>query len=66
MEEEKKNAYAKAQMSSIETAKAKATSEKAFRALVIHNNKTCALCNMGKEKINKRRLEISGAIKNEI
>lgn len=62
MEEEMKAAYAKAQMSSIEAAKAKAAAEKAFRALVVHNNKTCALCNVGKEKIAKRRLEISAAI----
>jgi hypothetical protein len=53
-------------MASIEGAKAKAAAEKAFRALVIHNNKTCAACNMGKEKIAKRRLEITGAIKTEV
>lgn len=66
MEEQKKNAYAKAQMASIEAAKAKAAAEKAFRAMVIHNNKTCSLCNLGKEKIAKRRLEIQAAIKQEI
>lgn len=66
MEEEQQNAYAKAQMSSIEAAKAKAAAERAFRAMVMHNNKTCSLCNLGKEKIAKRRLEISQAIKNEI
>lgn len=58
IEEEKKNAYAKAQMASIEGAKAKAAAEKAFRAMVLHNNNTCSMCNMGKEKIAKRRLEI--------
>ena len=66
MEEEQQNAYAKAQMSSIEAAKAKAAAERAFRAMVMHNNKTCSLCNLGKEKIAKRRLEISQAIQNEI
>ena len=66
MEEEQQNAYAKAQMASIEAAKAKAAAERAFRAMVMHNNKTCSLCNLGKEKIAKRRLEISQAIQNEI
>jgi len=53
-------------MASIEAAKAKAAAEKAYRAMVIHNNKTCNLCNVGKEKIAKRRLEIEGTIKQEI
>lgn len=66
IEEQKKNSYAKAQMASIEAAKAKAAAEKAFRAMVVHNNKTCSLCSMGKEKIAKRRLEIQGTIKQEI
>lgn len=52
-------------MASIEAAKSKAAAEKAFRSMVVHNNKTCALCNMGKEKIAKRRLEISATIKQE-
>lgn len=50
-------------MASVEAAKAKAQAEKAFRGQVVNNNKTCNLCNLGKEKIRKRRLEIEGAIK---
>lgn len=34
--------------------------------MVVENNKTCSACRLGKEKIAKRRLEIDGAIKQEI
>jgi len=53
-------------MASIETAKAKAAAERSFRVMVMHNNKTCNLCRVGKEKIAKRRLEIEGTIKQEV
>jgi hypothetical protein len=53
-------------MASIEAAKAKAAAEKAFRKLVVHNNKTCNVCALGKEKIAKRRMEIEVTIKQEV
>jgi len=34
--------------------------------MVVDNNKTCSACRLGKEKIAKRRLEIDGAIKQEV
>lgn len=55
----------KAREASVASAKAKAAAEKAFRNMVIDNNKTCSACRLGKEKIAKRRLEIDGAIKQE-
>jgi len=55
----------KARESSVASAKAKASAEKAFRGMVVDNNKTCSACRLGKEKIAKRRLEIDGAIKQE-
>jgi len=58
-------AQTKARESSVASAKAKAAAEKAFRNMVIDNNKTCSACRLGKEKIAKRRLEIDGAIKQE-
>jgi len=63
--EEMNSAQTKARESSVASAKAKAQAEKAFRNLVIDNNKTCSACRLGKEKIAKRRLEIDGAIKQE-
>merc|ERR1711976_458429 len=59
------SAQTKARESSVASAKAKASAEKAFRNMVIDNNKTCSACRLGKEKIAKRRLEIDGAIKQE-
>jgi len=56
-------AQTKAREASVASAKAKAAAEKAFRNMVIDNNKTCSACRLGKEKIAKRRLEIDGAIK---
>merc|ERR1712224_629995 len=58
-------AQTKAREASVASAKAKAAAEKAFRNMVIDNNKTCSACRLGKEKIAKRRLEIDGAIKQE-
>lgn len=63
--EEMQSAQTKARESSVASAKAKASAEKAFRNMVIDNNKTCSACRLGKEKIAKRRLEIDGAIKQE-
>jgi hypothetical protein len=63
--EEMNSAQTKARESSVASAKAKAQAEKAFRNMVIDNNKTCSACRLGKEKIAKRRLEIDGAIKQE-
>lgn len=59
------SAQTKAREASVASAKAKASAEKAFRNMVIDNNKTCSSCRLGKEKIAKRRLEIDGAIKQE-
>lgn len=63
--EEMNSAQTKAREASVASAKAKAQAEKAFRNMVIDNNKTCSACRLGKEKIAKRRLEIDGAIKQE-
>jgi len=63
--EEMNSAQTKAREASVASAKAKAAAEKAFRNMVIDNNKTCSACRLGKEKIAKRRLEIDGAIKQE-
>jgi hypothetical protein len=63
--EEMESAQTKAREASVASAKAKASAEKAFRNMVIDNNKTCSSCRLGKEKIAKRRLEIDGAIKQE-
>ena len=63
--EEMSSSQTKARESSVASAKAKAGAEKAFRNMVIDNNKTCSACRLGKEKIAKRRLEIDGAIKQE-
>ena len=63
--EEMNASQTKARESSVASAKAKAAAEKAFRNMVIDNNKTCSACRLGKEKIAKRRLEIDGAIKQE-
>jgi len=63
--EEMQSAQTKAREASVASAKAKAQAEKAFRNLVVDNNKTCSACRLGKEKIAKRRLEIDGAIKQE-
>lgn len=65
VEEELKTTLAKAQQASINSAKAKASAEAAFRAMVISNNRVCNLCEHGKEKIAKRRAEIAGAIREE-
>jgi len=65
IKEEMSSAQTKARESSVASAKAKARAEKAFRDMVIDNNKTCSACRLGKEKIAKRRLEIDGAIKQE-
>jgi hypothetical protein len=64
--EQRDSSQAKAREASVSSAKAKAYAEKHFRNMVIENNKTCSACRMGKEKIAKRRLEIDGAIKQEI
>lgn len=64
--EQKDAAQAKAREASVASAKAKAYAEKHFRNMVIENNKTCSACRLGKEKIAKRRLEIDGAIKQEV
>lgn len=66
VDQEKSVVLAKAQQSSINSAKAKAQAEHAFRRMVIQNNKVCNLCEQGKEKIRKRRAEIAGAIKEEM
>lgn len=63
--EEKESAQTKAREASVASARAKASAEKAFRNMVVDNNKTCSACRNGKEKIAKRRLEIDGAIKQE-
>ena len=63
IKEEMSSAQTKARESSVASAKSKASAEKAFRNMVIDNNKTCSACRLGKEKIAKRRLEIDGAIK---
>jgi hypothetical protein len=63
--EEMQSSQTKAREASVQSAKAKASAEKAFRNMVIDNNKTCSACRLGKEKIAKRRLEIDGAIKQE-
>jgi hypothetical protein len=65
IKEEMESAQTKARESSVASAKAKSAAEKAFRNMVIDNNKTCSACRLGKEKIAKRRLEIDGAIKQE-
>jgi len=65
VEEELKTTLAKAQQASINSAKAKASAEASFRAMVISNNRVCNLCEHGKEKIAKRRAEIAGAIREE-
>jgi hypothetical protein len=65
IKEEMDSAQTKAREASVASAKAKAAAEKAFRNMVIDNNKTCSACRLGKEKIAKRRLEIDGAIKQE-
>lgn len=65
IKEEMEAAQTKARESSVASAKAKSQAEKAFRNMVIDNNKTCSACRLGKEKIAKRRLEIDGAIKQE-
>lgn len=65
VEEEMKTTLAKAQQASINSAKAKASAEASFRAMVISNNRVCNLCEHGKEKIAKRRAEIAGAIREE-
>lgn len=63
--DEMKSAQTKAREASVASARAKAAAEKAFRGMVVDNNKLCSQCRMGKEKIAKRRLEIDGAIKQE-
>jgi hypothetical protein len=65
IKEEMESSMTKARESSVASAKAKSAAEKAFRNMVIDNNKTCSACRLGKEKIAKRRLEIDGAIKQE-
>lgn len=65
VEEELKTTLAKAQQASINSAKAKASAEAAFRQMVISNNRVCNLCEHGKEKIAKRRAEIAAAIREE-
>jgi len=65
VEEEMKTTLAKAQQASINSAKAKASAESAFRQMVISNNRVCNLCEHGKEKIAKRRAEIAAAIREE-
>jgi len=64
--EQRDAAQAKAREASVASAKAKAYAEKHFRNMVIDNNKVCSRCRLGKEKIAKRRLEIDGAIKQEV
>jgi hypothetical protein len=64
--EQRDASQAKAREASVASAKAKAFAEKHFRSMVIENNKTCSACRLGKEKIAKRRLEIDGAIKQEV
>lgn len=64
--EQRDASQAKAREASVASAKAKAFAEKHFRNMVIENNKTCSACRLGKEKIAKRRLEIDGAIKQEV
>jgi len=56
----------KAREASVSSAKAKAYAEKHFRNMVVDNNQVCSRCRLGKEKIAKRRLEIDGAIKQEV
>lgn len=63
--DEMKSAQTKAREASVASARAKAAAEKAFRNMVVDNNKLCSQCRLGKEKIAKRRLEIDGAIKQE-
>lgn len=65
IKEEMESSMTKAREASVASAKAKSAAEKAFRNMVIDNNKTCSACRLGKEKIAKRRLEIDGAIKQE-
>lgn len=64
--EQRDAAQSKAREASVSSAKAKAYAEKHFRNMVVENNKVCSACRLGKEKIAKRRLEIDGAIKQEI
>lgn len=64
--EQRDAAQSKAREASVSSAKSKAKAEAQFRTMVIDNNKTCSACRLGKEKIAKRRLEIDGAIKQEI
>jgi hypothetical protein len=64
--EQRDASQAKAREASVASAKAKAYAEKHFRSMVVENNKTCSACRLGKEKIAKRRLEIDGAIKQEV
>jgi len=51
-------AQAKAREISIESARAKASAEKAFKAMVLENNKVCDQCKAGAKKIKTRRNEI--------
>jgi hypothetical protein len=64
--EQRDSSQAKAREASVSSAKAKAYAEKHFRNMVVDNNKVCSRCRLGKEKIAKRRLEIDGAIKQEV
>ena len=64
--EQRDTAQQKAREASVASAKAKANAEKHFRNMVVDNNKVCSMCRLGKEKIAKRRLEIDGAIKQEL
>jgi len=64
--EQRDSSQARAREASVASAKAKAYAEKHFRNMVIDNNKVCSRCRLGKEKIAKRRLEIDGAIKQEV